>query len=251
MKPKEIVKQYSIKSLVACFSGGKDSLVMTDYLHSELEGMNVKIYVVFADTGVMLPIAKEFAEDVAREFGWNLTIVEGNFFDRVKDWEMPSFGRRWCCYECKIKPINEFIKKLAPQRCEAVGLRRDESFKRSKIKNEIYYLKKGWVWKYAPILDWTEQDVFHYIHEHDLPMPPHYRLGLRETCMCGVYSNKKQMLILRANFPELWQKILDAEANLKKKGAAFYFQNKPVYAKDLDKQTLLQDKIEGMEGKKQ
>ena len=247
MKPKEFIKEYCIKSLVCCFSGGKDSLVMTHYLHSELEGMNVKIHVVFADTGIMLPIAKEFAEDVAREFGWNLTIVEGNFFDKVQKNGMPRMKHRWCCWECKIRPISEFTKTLPPQRCEAVGLRRDESFKRSKLKNQIYYLKKGWVWKYAPILDWTEQDVFHYIHEHDLPMPPHYRLGLRETCMCGVYSNKQQMLILRANFPELWQKILDAEAKFKKKGAAFYFQNKPVYAKDLDKQTILKEKIEGME----
>jgi len=247
MKPKEFIKEYCIKSLVCCFSGGKDSLVMTHYLHSELEGMNVKIHVVFADTGIMLPIAKEFAEDVAREFGWNLTIVEGNFFDKVQKNGMPRMKHRWCCWECKIRPISEFTKTLPPQRCEAVGLRRDESFKRSKLKNQIYYLKKGWVWKYAPILDWTEQDVFHYIHEHDLPMPPHYRLGLRETCMCGVYSNKQQMLILRANFPELWQKILDAEAKFTKKGAAFYFQNKPVYAKDLDKQTILKKKIEGME----
>jgi len=250
MKPKEVVKQYSIKSLVACFSGGKDSLVMTHYLHSELEDMDVKVHVVFADTGIMLPIARPFVEEVCREYSWNLTVVEGHFFDKVEKNGMPRMKHRWCCWECKIKPISEFTKKLAPQRCEAVGLRRDESFRRSKLKNEIYYLKKGWVWKYAPILGWTEQDVLHYIHKHDLPMPPHYRLGLRETCMCGVYSNKQQMLILRANFPDLWQKILDAEAKFKKKGAAFYFQDRPVYARDLDKQTIL-DKIVGLEGKKQ
>jgi len=100
------------------------------------------------------------------------------------------------------------------------------------------------VWKYAPILDWTEKDVLRYMRNNDLPMPPHYRLGLKETCMCGVYSNKQQMLILKAQFPELFQKIVDLEASFRKGGAAFYFKNKPVYAKDFLKQRTL-DSVNG------
>jgi len=64
MKPREFVEEYCIKSLVACFSGGKDSLVMTHYLHSEL-----------ADT---------FVEETSRDYGWNLTVVEGHFFEKAE-----------------------------------------------------------------------------------------------------------------------------------------------------------------------
>jgi len=214
---------------------------MTHYLHSELSDTNVQLYVVFADTGIMLPCAKSFVMETCEKFGWNLTIVEGHFFEKAEKNGMPRMKHRWCCWECKIKPISEFTKTLAPQRCEAVGLRRDESFKRSKLQNQIYYLKKGYVWKYAPLLDWTEQDILHYIHKHDLPMPPHYRLGLRETCMCGVYSNKQQMLILKARYPDLWDKIVQLEAKFKKGGAAFYFQNKPVYTKEIAEQKTLSE----------
>ena len=72
-------------------------------------------------------------------------------------------------------------------------------------------------------------------------MPPHYALGIKETCQCGAFGSKKQMMILKAQFPELFQKFIDAEANFKTKGAAFYFQNKPVYARDLAKQKVLTD----------
>jgi len=214
---------------------------MTHYLHSELSNMNVQLYVIFADTGIMVPCAKLFVMETCQRFGWNLTVVEGHFFQKAEKIGMPRMKHRWCCWECKIKPISEFTKKLLPQRCEAVGLRRDESFKRSKLKNQVYYLKKGHVWKYAPILDWTEEDVLRYMHQHDLPIPPHYRLGLRETCQCGVYSNKKQMLILKGQYPGLWNQIIQLEAKFKKGGAAFYFQNQPVYARDLAKQKTLND----------
>jgi len=239
IQPREIVKEYSVKSLVSCFSGGKDSLVMTHYLHSELADSDVDLYVVYADTGVMLPIATSFVQEVSEQFGWNLTIVQGNFFEKAVNIGMPRMKHRWCCWECKIRPIAEFTKPLKPQRAEAVGVRQDESVRRRKLKNQIYYLKRGRVWKYAPLLFWSEKRVKRYIREHALPMPPHYRLGLKETCMCGVYSNKKQMLILKAQFPKLWKKIVDLEAKFRKGGAAFYFNYKPVYAKDLDKQTIL------------
>lgn len=239
MKPQDFVKDYCIKSLVCCFSGGKDSLVMTHYVMSELAAFDIDKYVVYADTGCMLPITEPYVKDVCARFGWPLTIVQGNFFEHVQVNGMPRMRHRWCCWICKIKPMSEFVHNLRPQRAELVGIRKDESFKRSKIDREVYYLKKGLVWKYAPLLEWTEKDVQRYIANRNLPMPPHYRLGLKETCMCGVFSSKKQMLILKANYPDLWNRFIEAERNFKKGGAAFYFRNKPVYAKDLAKQTTI------------
>jgi 3'-phosphoadenosine 5'-phosphosulfate sulfotransferase (PAPS reductase)/FAD synthetase len=239
--PREFVQEYAIKSLVCCFSGGKDSLVATHYVMSELEGVDIDKYVVHVDTGVMLPTTRPFVEDVCPQFGWNLKILHGNFFAKAERYGMPTMFRRWCCWECKLKPIAEFTKTLRPQRAEVTGLRRDESVRRSKIQNMVYYLKKGHVWKYAPILFWTEKQVLNYIKKHDLPMPPHYRLGIKETCQCGAFSSKKQMMILKAQFPELFQKFLELEKNFKKGGAAFYFDNKPCYAKELAEQKTFQE----------
>jgi phosphoadenosine phosphosulfate reductase len=238
LAPREFVKEYSIKSLVSCFSGGKDSLVTTHYVMSELEDFDIDKHVVYADTGCMLPSTEPFVVDICKQFGWKLTIVRGFFFEKAKKNGMPRMKHRWCCKACKVNPMQEFIKTLKPQRAEVTGLRRDESLARSKLP-QILYKRKVPSWGYCPIIAWTEKDVKAYMKKHDLPTPPHYRLGLKETCMCGVFSTPKQMLILKAQFPELWQRFVDLEAGFRTKGAAFYFNYKPVFAKDLAKQKTL------------
>jgi 3'-phosphoadenosine 5'-phosphosulfate sulfotransferase (PAPS reductase)/FAD synthetase len=245
LSPREFVQEYAIKSMVCCFSGGKDSLVATHYVMSELEGVDIDKYVVFVDTTVMVPSTAEFVKDVCAKFGWNLKILspEKSFWEMVKaGMPMPTMRRRWCCYHLKLKPIIDFTRKLPPQRAEITGLRSDESIRRQKMNlRQIYLDKRSGAWHYAPILSWTEKDVLHYMKTHGLPMPPHYRLGIKETCQCGAFSSKKQLMILKAQFPELFQKFLELEKNFKKGGAAFYFDNKPCYAKKLAEQKTLQE----------
>ena len=180
-------------------------------------------------------------KDVCAQNGWPLTIVEGHFFEKAEKNGMPRMKHRWCCHECKVWPMQEFVKTLKPQRAEITGLRRDESRKRAKF-SQIVYKRYVPSWGYAPIIDWTEKQVLAYMKANKLPMPPHYRLGLKETCMCGVFSSPKQMLILKANYPEAFQKFIDLESRFRKKGAAFYFNYKPVYAKDLAKQQILAER---------
>jgi len=246
MKPREFVEKYYIKSLVCCFSGGKDSLVATHYTLKELAGMSPRLetYVVYVDTTVMLPGTTEFVEEISATLGWNLRILrpEIDFWTWVgeKKMPMPSMHRRWCCAKLKLDPIKDFVKDLPPQRAEVTGLRRDESERRKNMPQH-FFLKKSWVWKYAPIIDWTEKDVLRYMKRNDLVMPPNYRMGIKETCLCGAYSNKKQMEIVRGKFPEFFQKFVELEAQFKSGGAAFYFQNKPQYAKDFLKQKTIDE----------
>jgi len=244
MKPREFVEEYCVKSLVCCFSGGKDSLVSTHYVMSELQDVEIDKYVAFVDTTVMVPVAEPFVKDVCSQFGWNLKVLrpEETFFKKVADgMPMPTLHRRWCCKFLKLDPIRDFVRDLKPQRAEVTGLRREESVRRRKLP-ELYYLKKSRVWKYAPIVAWTDKDVLRHMRMHNLPMPPQYRLGIPETCLCGSFSSKKIMMNVKAHFPDLFQKFVELEKNFKKGGAAFYFKNKPVFARDLAKQkTLLGD----------
>ena len=246
MNPREFVEEYCIKSLVCCFSGGKDSLVATHYTLSASEGFeSLDKYVVYVDTTVMCPGTTEFVKQVSAHYSWNLKILrpETDFWTLVgeKGYPMPSMRRRWCCFKLKLEPIRNFVRDLNPQRAEVTGLRRDESIRRRKLP-EVYYLKKSWVWKYAPIASWTEKDVLRYMTKHKLPMPPHYRLGINETCLCGAFGSKKGMMIVKAQFPEFFQKFVDLEAQFKSGGSAFYFDNKPQYAKDFLKQKTLDEK---------
>jgi len=240
LEPKEFINFYHIKSLVCCFSGGKDSLVATHYVLKALEKINIEKYVVFVDTTVMIPIVYDFVKNVCKQFGWPLKILipKESFWNLAGKWGTPTMHSRWCCYHLKLEPIINFVKTLKPQRAEVTGLRKEESPKRARFI-QIIYNKKARSWKYAPILNWSGKDIDNYIKKHKLPMPKHYRLGIKETCLCGVFSSKREMQIVRGRFPNFFRKFVDLEDKLKKRKATFYFNNKPCYAKDLIKQKTL------------
>ena len=133
MEPKEFVKEYSIKSLVSCFSGGKDSLVTTHYVLRNLEDVeDLDRYVVHVDTSVSLPGVQDYVKEICDVHGWNLVILKPkvDFWTLAEKWGMPSFRRRWCCYHLKLEPLREFIKGLRPQRAEVLGLRISENPRR-------------------------------------------------------------------------------------------------------------------------
>ena len=242
MNPRKIVEEYAIRSLVCCFSGGKDSLVATHFVLSELKDVKIEKHVLYVDTGAMVPGTTDFVKELCEKLGWNLTVLQGHFFERAKEWGMPTMFRRWCCYEVKLKPIHSFVRDLNPQRGQVLGFHADESARRKK-KNykRVYRDRKSLSWIYAPILEWTRKDVLNYLKENDLPIAPYYKQGIKESCMCGAFASKKELMIVRSLYPEFFQKFVELEANFDSGGSAFFFRNKHCYAKDLKKQKTLME----------
>jgi 3'-phosphoadenosine 5'-phosphosulfate sulfotransferase (PAPS reductase)/FAD synthetase len=243
VEPRDFVRDWSIRSLVVCLSGGKDSLAAAHYTLSQVANLNVKSYVVFVDTTVMIPTALPFVKETCARFGWPLQILRprDSFWELVGDrgYPMPTMRRRWCCYKLKLEPIMNFTHQLPRPRAEVTGLRRDESVRRRGLA-QLFFLRSGQTWKYAPIIAWTEADVTRYIRDHDLPMPPHYRLGIRETCLCGAFSSEAQMMCVKAQFPDLFTKFLELESGFRSHGAAFYFHNRPHFAREIAAQQTLE-----------
>ena len=247
LAPAEFVRQYCIKSLVCCFSGGKDSLATTHYVMNALEEVDIDKHVLFVDTTVMIPIAEPYVRDTCTRFGWHLTVVrpEVDFFTQARTKGMPHVHRRWCCYALKLKPIFDFVRQLQPQRGEVTGLREDESLRRQALGLTYVWhdTRRGMnAWHYKPILKWTEKDVLAYIKKHDLPMPPQYRLGLKETCMCGAFSSPRQIMILKALYPDLFKKFVELEGAFKHDWACFW-DKRPVYARELAKQKTIVEAV--------
>ena len=240
MEPKRFVEEYGIRSLVCCFSGGRSSLVMTHYVLSQLRDVDVDKYVVHVDTGVMVPMTEEYVRKVADLYGWPLTVLkpEVDYWKYAARYGTPSPRRRWCCKYLKLKPISDFIRRLPPQRAELLGFRADEVERRRRIP-QVRYRKKTKSWVYLPIRDWTMRDVLNYIRKHGLPDPPHYRLGLRETCLCGVFAHKKEWMIIKAHFPDLFQKFVELEKHRLKWGRTAFYDGGPLSAVELNKQSTL------------
>ena len=58
-----------------------------------------------------------------------------------------------------------------PAVAELAGVRREDSASRAKTPKFALDKRFG-LWKLNPLADWTESDVWNYIHEHDLPYNP-------------------------------------------------------------------------------
>lgn len=249
MDAKTFVEKYAIRSIACCFSGGRSSLCATHYVLSQLEEVNIEKYVLFVDTGVMVPSAPVFVREVAERYGWNLRVLKPktDFWTYAAKYGMPTHKRRWCCYLLKLQPIFDFVKQLPPPRAEVVGFRGDESRRRKKSlrPEQVSFDKRHGVqaWVYLPLLNWTEEQVVKYIREHALPMPPHYRLGIKETCCCGAFTTRRQLMSVKAHYPEFFQKFIELENKFRMGNACFYF-GKPTYARELAKQKTLTSFVE-------
>lgn len=73
--------------------------------------------------------------------------------------------RKACCKVRKMNPLKRALKEGAAWIC---GLRRDQSVTREEI-GVIEWDETHGLYKINPLFDWTEQDVWDYIHNNDIP----------------------------------------------------------------------------------
>lgn len=70
-----------------------------------------------------------------------------------------------CCGKYKVAAFSDAIKGSDAW---ITGLRREQSASRANTEH-LGWDEKNQLWKVCPLADWTEEDVWNYILEHDLP----------------------------------------------------------------------------------
>ncbi|MFA6292119.1 MAG: phosphoadenylyl-sulfate reductase [Victivallales bacterium] len=100
---------------------------------------------------VLFPESKD-VEEMEMDFGPNL------FYQSIEK-------RKLCCEIRKIRPLRKYLSTLDAWIC---GLRREQSVTRTKIE-KIEWDENFSLVKLNPLADWTEQDVWNYIRENDVP----------------------------------------------------------------------------------
>jgi 3'-phosphoadenosine 5'-phosphosulfate sulfotransferase (PAPS reductase)/FAD synthetase len=121
------------------------------------------------------------------------------------------------------------------------GLRKFESSRRQGFEQVHYVewedrrfgLRRTGVWNYAPIIDWSSNQVEAYIARHGLPVPPWYAQGIKETCACGAFMTQREFLALALHYPDFFRRFLDLECRFRSDGKAFYLRDKPVSAREI------------------
>jgi phosphoadenosine phosphosulfate reductase len=82
-------------------------------------------------------------------------------------------NRKACCDVRKMKPLR---KKLATVDAWICGLRRDQSVTRTEVELVSWDAAFG-IYKICPLFDWSEQQVWDYIKEHNVPYNPLHDQG--------------------------------------------------------------------------
>ena len=71
------------------------------------------------------------------------------------------------------------------------GIRREQSPTRADAPKEEWMESRG-VWKFNPLADWTEDDVWRYVHEHDLPYHPLHDQRLRLHRLRSLHASRRR-----------------------------------------------------------
>jgi 3'-phosphoadenosine 5'-phosphosulfate sulfotransferase (PAPS reductase)/FAD synthetase len=201
--------------LIVSVSGGKDSTAMCLHLF-ELGYTKDDFDRVFMDTGWEHASTYEYLDELESTVGKIIRLkaevpipesarsaveqfekrlgFESPFIRRVFKYQsFPSRRIRWCTRELKIAPVTAYFDSLDYEFISVVGIRKEESLKRSKMEEWEYSDHwDAWVWR--PLINWTEKDVIDIHHRFGLVPNRLYLNGsTRVGCYPCINSRKKEI----------------------------------------------------------
>jgi phosphoadenosine phosphosulfate reductase len=142
-------------SLVMACSFQKEESVLIDLL-MEIEP-DARVFTI--DTGVLFPETYAAWREVEDRYGLRVEVMDAT----------PPNGTPWstasCCGDRKVEALGQ---ALAGNDAWITGIRREQSPTRAAAEPVEWDQARG-VWKFNPLVDWTEDDVWSYVRTHDLP----------------------------------------------------------------------------------
>jgi len=118
------------------------------------------------DTGVLFPETLETWKRFEDRFGVSVEVIDAR-----------SPGEPWsqqrCCGEGKVEALE---RALEGAEAWITGIRREQAPTRAGAPKLDFDEQRG-IWKVNPLADWTEKDLWRYIHAHDLPYHPLHDRG--------------------------------------------------------------------------
>jgi phosphoadenosine phosphosulfate reductase len=118
------------------------------------------------DTGVLFPETLTTWKAFEDRFGIGIEV-----FDASSPGEPWSIQR--CCGEAKVHALE---RALDGAEAWITGIRREQAPTRAAAPKVDYDEQRG-IWKVNPLADWSEKDLWRYIHKNDLPYHPLHDRG--------------------------------------------------------------------------
>ncbi|QJR15596.1 phosphoadenylyl-sulfate reductase [Usitatibacter palustris] len=150
-------------------SFGAEDMVVLDLIARD--GLAIEIATL--DTGrlpketldLIAKVRHDYAIDITIHSPWPESIdayieeygIDG-FYDGIEQ-------RKACCAVRKVEPLN---RALAGKRAWVTGLRREQSDSRAKlVESEADTARR--LWKFNPLVEWTDEDVWQYLRLNSVP----------------------------------------------------------------------------------
>jgi phosphoadenosine phosphosulfate reductase len=156
------VERHHPRLVMAC-SFQKEESVLIDMIM----GIEPDARVFTIDTGVLFPETYETWRRIEDRYGLSVEVVDA----------LPPNGTPWsasnCCGARKVEALDRALDGMSAW---ITGIRREQSPTRADSEHVEWDDSRG-LWKFNPLVDWSDKDVWSYLHEHDLPYHPLHDRG--------------------------------------------------------------------------
>jgi phosphoadenosine phosphosulfate reductase len=155
------VEHYAPRLTMACSFQKEESVL----IHM-LKAVNQDPRAFTIDTGVLFPETIETQKRFEDFFGMSFEVMDAR-----------SPGEPWtaanCCSAAKVAALEAGLSEVDAW---ITGIRREQAPTRATAPKLEQDAKRG-IWKFNPLADWSEKDVWTYIFAHDLPYHPLHDQG--------------------------------------------------------------------------
>ena len=154
----EAVEKHHPRLVLAC-SFQKEESVLVHLLAGLVD--DPRVFTI--DTGVLFPETLATWREFETRRGLKVEVHEAYG---------PWTGPESCCGPAKVDALERALQGADGW---ITGMRREQADTRSTV--DVAGTDKRGLAKYNPLADWTEKDVWRYIHAHDLPYNPLHDQG--------------------------------------------------------------------------
>jgi phosphoadenosine phosphosulfate reductase len=156
------VEHHHPRLAMAC-SFQKEEAVLLDMLMA----IEPRARLFTIDTGVLFDETRQTWREVERRYGVRVEVFDALSPDGV------AWTADRCCSERKVAALDEALLGLDAW---ITGLRREQAPTRASVSKLDWDGRHG-LWKFNPLADWTQAQVWDYIAERQLPYNPLHDRG--------------------------------------------------------------------------
>jgi phosphoadenosine phosphosulfate reductase len=155
------VERFHPRLTLACSFQKEESVLV--HMLTQIEPA-ARVFVI--DTGVLFPETLETWRKFEQRFGLRVEVFDAS--SSAKPWTVDN-----CCSMAKVQALEKALEGVDAW---ITGVRRDHATTRADARKLERDRRRG-IWKFNPLVDWTDKDIWRYIHQHDLPYHPLHDQG--------------------------------------------------------------------------